>query len=811
MIQNKLSFRDKIKYTVSSLKGIKIETNLKEYIHILRKIKLFDFTSESDKNLKKYFNNIKIKYKAGISLDTLLPEVYALVYEAFSRTLLKNPYDVQIIAGIALHQGKLIQLFTGEGKTFAAVFPAILNAIGGKGVHIMTANDYLARRDALWMQPVYNFFNMQAGYIEEKLSIRERKAAYQADITYCTAKEAGFDYLKDHLKYILNDCVHRDFNFAIIDEADSILIDEARVPLVIAGSFKYSGIDPKKIDKIIPELKNSIHFNSDKSGRRVYFTLEGENKIQKLLGCGGVHEEENHNIYSAITVALHAHHLLVKDVDYIVKNGKIELIDELTGRIADKRKWPYGIQTALEAKEKLQIQKRSRIFSSITIQHFINLYPKLAAMTATAVSGAREFKSFYNLTTVLIPSNRKVIRIDKRDKVYTTNKAKIEAIIRDISTVHTTDRPVLVGTRSVKESETLADLLIKNGIPCKVLNAKNHEQEAALIAKAGMLGAVTISTNMAGRGTDIKLGGEKETEREKIIKLGGLYVIGTNRHESIRIDNQLRGRAGRQGDPGLTCFYISLEDNLFKRYGIQEFIPEKYLNDTKGYLINNPKVQKEIIRAQEIIEEQNYSIRSTIRKYSELVERQRKYLHNIRMIALKEQVLPENIWTKCKEIFFELSAEFNKQKIKEILIYIFLYYLDQMWADHLEYIDILKDGIHLRRFSSREPILEYIHDVSQAFKDEMLNLSKLVMNKFNTVNVIDSGIDLEKEGLEGPSSTWTFLINDDPLPIFNVAMIANKNIGYAAIAALPLILIKPIEAIVSFLCWIKAALRQKHK
>lgn len=789
-IQNQLHFKEKLFYTLKRSKGIPIETDLAPYTGILKEIKKYHLKNRTDSRLKEMCASIKQRARSGESLKQLLPGLYALVREVFARTLGLRPYDVQLIGAIVLHQGKLAQMQTGEGKTLAIVFAAIAGALTGAGVHVMTANDYLTKRDAGWMGPVYDFLGFTTGYIQEKMGTQDRKKAYHSDVTYLTAKEGGFDLLRDHLQYNRDNIVQRDYNLAIIDEADFILIDEARIPLVIAGHALKPEIDPCQINSIIPELVNETDYIMEKTCRRIYLTLAGQKKVQQLLGCGGIHEQKYTSLYAAVHVALHAHYLLTRDVDYIVRNGSIELVDENTGRVADKRRWPYGIQPALEAKEDLELQPEGRIYGSITIQHYINLYPRISALTATAVSGAKEFSRFYGLDTVIIPPNKPVMRVDAPDMVFLNRKAKIDALIREIKRVHATGRPILVGTRSCRESAEIADILNRENVRCRVLNAKNDEKEAEFVACAGMPGAVTISTNMAGRGTDIKLGGEDGASSEKIKSLGGLYVIGTNRHESVRIDNQLRGRAGRQGDPGLSRFFISLEDDVMKRYGIYEFIPKKYLTSESGQPVQDSRVAKEIARAQEIIEDQNYEIRRTLRRYSELVERQRKHIHQLRATALKELKIPEDLWEQCNERFYKLSGRIGKAKVRQALVHIFIYSIDQFWADHLLFIELIKEGIHLHHFASKQPLLVFIQQVSDAYDAGLKQIIQKTAERFNHIRIKDKGINMEKLGISGPSGTWTYLINDNPMPGFKVALIASGNIGAASIAAIPVMIIE---------------------
>ena len=487
-----------------------------------------------------------------------------------------RPFDVQVLAAIAMHQGKLAEMQTGEGKTLAAVLPAYLNALTGQGVHVLTFNDYLARRDAQWMGPLYRFLGLTVGAVQQGMSPADRRRAYACDVTYVTAKEAGFDYLRDHLCMAPEDLVHRPFHYAIVDEADSILIDEARVPLVIAGSVEARRVDPYQAAELVRSLDARRDFETDEFARNVHFTDSGLDRLESQLRCGDLHAAENLDLLTELSMALHAQVLLRREVDYIVRDGQIELVDEFTGRVAENRRWPDGLQAAVEAKEGVPLRPQGTIRGSITLQHFLRLYPKVCGMTATAQAAAAEFEEFYELAVVVIPPNRPCVRVDAEDTVFTHKEAKYAVLVAEIAAARGRGQPVLVGTASVGESEHLAARLAKAGIECRVLNARNDEQEAAIVAQAAMAGAVTISTNMAGRGTDIKLGGDPPDEREPVVARGGLYVIGTNRHESRRIDDQLRGRAGRQGDPGQSRFFISLEDDLMERYGIGDLLPQRY-------------------------------------------------------------------------------------------------------------------------------------------------------------------------------------------------------------------------------------------
>ena len=563
-----------------------------------------------------------------------LVEIFALVREASKRRLDQRPYDEQIMAGIALHQGRVAEMQTGEGKTLAAVAPAILNALSGKGVHIHTVNDYLARRDAAWMGPIYEILGVSVGCIQEGMSVEDRRDAYNCDVTYVTAKEAGFDLLRDGLCLEPDDRVHRPFHFVIVDEADSILIDEARVPLVVAGATDDPAAGLIRLAELARKLQPEVDFDTDEYSRNINLTEAGTHRVEQNLRVANLYAEESLGLLAAVRNAMHAEFLLHRDVDYIVRDGRVELVDELTGRVVEDRQWPDGLQAAIEAKEGLDLQPEGRILGSITMQHFMMSYPRLAGMTATAQPAAEELKAAYDLEVVVIPTHLPCIRADHPDRIYTHREAKQLAVFDEVTAVNATGRPILVGTASVAESERLAASLHETGILCRVLNAKNDEAEAEIIAEAGAIGAVTISTNMAGRGTDIRLGGQNEAERDAVVALGGLYVIGTNRHESLRIDRQLRGRAGRQGDPGSSRFFVSLEDELLVRFGLEELIPRVSLPARQMDEVDDPLLRREIARAQRIVDGQNIDMRKTLKRYSDVLEAQRQFIQNWRREVL---------------------------------------------------------------------------------------------------------------------------------------------------------------------------------
>lgn len=774
--------KTKILHRWNKLRGVPIEWDLSSYKKFLARINAHDLKNASDSELKKISVRLIEQARRGIPLNDLLIEAFALVRETAWRTIGLRPFDVQVVAGIVMHQGKMAEMNTGEGKTLAAVLPAYLNALTGNGVHIHTFNDYLARRDAAWMGPIYDFLGLSVGCIQEGMTHSERKKAYAADITYSTAKESGFDYLRDHLCYDPEELVHRDFNFVIVDEADSILIDEARIPLVIAGSTDQPKAEPGNLAQIAKSLKQDIDFETDEGKRNIYLTPSGLKKIEKILNCKNLHAAENLDLLTKVNQALHAEFLIHRDIDYIVRKGQIEIVDEFTGRVVEDRHWPDGLQAAVEAKEKLRLGSGGSILGSITLQHFLQLYPKISGMTATAQSAADELLQFYNLKVVVIPPHKPCIRKDSPDLVFTHKKAKMKALIQEIEYWHETQRPILVGTSSVEESEELAQALKEAGISCQVLNAKNDEQEAKIIAQAGAPGAVTISTNMAGRGTDIKLGGEREQQRDAVVKLGGLYVIGTNRHESLRIDLQLRGRAGRQGDPGSSRFFISLEDKLIEQYGLKNLIPKKYHDLKQNDSIGHPLVNREISRGQRIIEGQNFEIRKTLWKYSILVEKQRKIIQERRQEILYDGSDLGFLDEKTPERYSELKSLMGKDRIQNIEKTITLFQIDRCWAEHLAMIADVREGIHLASVGGKSPVQEFHKIVDAEFHRLEQKIDDTLIETFLSLPLSENGIDLDKQGIRGPSSTWTYLITDNQFGLW-VGLLQGSNIGATAVAA----------------------------
>lgn len=686
-----------------------------------------------DKELQAESLRLKKAARSGTPLDELLIDAYALVCEAAKRTIGLQPYDVQIMAAIALHERFLIEQQTGEGKTLSAVMPAYLNALTGESVHVLTFNDYLARRDAEWMGPIYRFLGLTVQSIQGDMSLSEKREGYAADVTYVTAKEAGFDYLRDTLALELSEMVHRPFHYVIVDEADSLLLDEARVPLVIAGESESSGIDDFTFAEVARQLRQDEHYEFDEFQRNVYLIEAGAAKAEALLGCDNLYDPHNAHLLTSLNCALHVETLMKKDIDYIVRDGKIELVEEYTGRVAENRYLPDGLQAALAAKEGLHWRSGGKILGTITIQHFISLYPKICGMTATALASATDFKDIYALQVLQIPPNLPNRRVDYPHRIFTHKEAKLKALVQEIYSVHREGRPILIGTSSVEESDQLAQALAAAGVPCHVLNAKNDAEEAEIIAQAGKFGAVTVSTNMAGRGVDIKLGGGDEEQAEVVAKLGGLYVIGTCVNESVRIDNQLRGRSGRQGDPGSSRFFVSLEDELLRRFGMDTVLHVPKQEEA----IEDPVLVRKIAHIQRVVMGQNFDIHLELNRYSDMVEDQRRILYEERLRILNGEKL--------------MSP--SEQRVR-------LFYIDKYWADHLAYVSYLREGIHLESLTSRSPIDEFHIQITQAFEQIPSKIDAETMNMLQRLGGSNDPAEWEKLGLKSPTSTRTYIIND---------------------------------------------------
>jgi preprotein translocase subunit SecA len=760
--------------------GSAIEYDLTPYFKILDEIQKNEskLKTKTDCQLKQISQALTAQAQRDLSLDDLLVEAYALVREAVYRVLSLSPFDVQIIGAIVMHQGKLAEMQTGEGKTLSAVFPSYLNALAGRGVHVLTFNDYLAHRDAKWMGPVYQFLGLTVGYVQEGMSSAERRSAYSADITYLSAKEAGFDFLRDSLCDNIEDRVHRPFNYAIIDEADSILIDEARIPLVIAGTSDTSISDTYHMASIAREMEINRDLEMDESARNIYLTDYGLKRVEKLLNCENLHAPENIDVLTRLNCAIHAEFLLSCDVDYIVRDNEIELVDEFTGRVADKRRWPDGLQVALEAKENIAIHTQGKILNSITLQHFLHRYPKVSGMTATAQSAEEEFKQFYGLDIVVIPANRPCIRVDHKDVIFKTKNEKNKALIHDILKTAQTRRPILVGTRCVEESESLAKDLQEHHINCDVLNAKKDEDEARIIAQAGKLGAVTISTNMAGRGVDIRLGGVDERENEEVLALGGLYVVGTNKHESQRIDRQLRGRAGRQGDPGSSRFFISLEDDLFIKFRLQDFLPTGISEENQYGEIDNKIVRRATTHIQGKIQSQNLKIKKTLLKYSSIIEKQREIISEERTFFLNSQNALEFFKSESQKQFNAYKSILKHEHLNRLCKRILISSIDTYWSQYLSDIGEIREEIHLYSYGGRVPFFEFQKIARNIFAELSKEMYDKVIQTFNNISIAEKDIDIELEKLKLPSATWTYIINDNPMGF--VLGVVGGDIGLSA-------------------------------
>ncbi len=785
---NTKKFVQELKNLYNRLNGSTLEYDISGYGERLNEIKkrAAKLKHETDQRLKDISGEYIAEARNGRPLDDLIIDAYALVHETIQRILELTAFDCQIVGAMVMHQGKIVEMQTGEGKTLAAVFPTYLNALSGKGIHVLTFNDYLARRDAVWMGAVYEFLGLSVCHVQEGMRVQKRREAYASDITYLTAKEAGFDFLRDSLAYDKNDRLHRNFHFALIDEADSILIDEARIPLVLAAADDSTIQDTFRLAEIARRLEKGIDFEFDEYSRNFFLAESGEARVERGLNCGNLYDPENLPLLTKLNCAIHAEYLVKRDVDYIVRQDKIELVDELTGRVADKRRWPDGLQAALEAKENITVQSRGNILNSITLQHFIGKYGKISGMTATARSAEEEFKAFYGLDIVVIPPNKACIREDNENRVFGTREQKESAIIQEIIQVHEKGRPVLVGTGSVEESERLSNALFGHNINCAVLNAKNDEYEAGIIALAGKLNAVTISTNMAGRGTDIRLGGDEEEEKKQIIALGGLYVIGTNKHESKRIDNQLRGRAGRQGDPGSSCFFISMEDPLFVKYRLADLLPIKVFRERPSGEIENRLIKREMDRIQRIVEGQNLEIKKTLNKYYHVIEKQREFMFRNRRDILFEDTIQALYRVQTPDQVKRLLARVGREKTTELCRKISLYYMDDTWSQYLDMISSIREGIHLTRIGQQNPLIVFNKLAVQTFDRLWEDMEWHMVERLNRIDPNDGDLDPEGMGLKAPSSTWTYLINDNPfedMPWINIA----ANFGLSMGMSIPLV------------------------
>ncbi len=767
--------------------GSKNERELKRLQPTVERINALEpeIQAMNDDQLKAQTPRFKERIDQGESLDDILAEAFATVREASLRTLKMRHFDAQLIGGIVLHEGKIAEMKTGEGKTLAATLPAYLNALTGKGVHIITVNDYLARRDTEWMGHIYNFLGLSKGSIVHGLDDAERKKAYAADVTYGTNNEFGFDYLRDNMKFDHDALVQRRLNFAIVDEVDSILVDEARTPLIISGPAEKSTDLYYQVNGLIPRLAADQHYSIDEKARSATLSEEGVARCEQLLKVDNLFDPKYIELLHHINQALKAHTLFKRDVDYIVKDGEVIIVDEFTGRLMPGRRYSEGLHQALEAKENVKIENENQTLATITFQNYFRMYDKLAGMTGTADTEAAEFKKIYDLDVMVIPTNMPMIRDDFPDAIYKTRKDKFDAVIDEIEELHAQGQPVLVGTISIDVSESLSKKLKKRGIKHSVLNAKNHEKEAEVIAMAGQPGAVTISTNMAGRGTDIVLG-------EGVTDVGGLHIMGTERHESRRIDNQLRGRSGRQGDPGSSRFYLALEDDLLRIFGGERItgIMEK-LGMPDGEPIEHSMISKAIENAQARVEGHNFEIRKQLLEYDDVMNQQREVIYRQRREALDGKSLKPSIVEMIREKADEVAGNFAAQtsapeewdlkgireavfkqfnfrlnsigadtleeldrdaladlifdeagkiydqreaaigsvEFRQLERIVMLQTVDNLWKDHLLSMDHLKEGIGLRGYAQQNPLIVYkkegfemFNDMISRVKDETLGI-----------------------------------------------------------------------------------------
>ncbi len=843
---------------LSALLGSKEEKDIKAVLPLLHKINELESWALSldDSDFPALTIKFKDRLAKGETLDDLLPEAFALVREAARRKLGERPFDVQIIGGIALHQGKIVEMKTGEGKTLSSVTAAYLNALAGQGVHIITVNDYLAERDSQWMGQIYKFLGLTVGCILSSMDNIARKVAYSCDITYGTNNEFGFDYLRDNMVWSLDQKVQRGHYYCIIDEIDSILIDEARTPLIISGPADddtYKVNEVNRLASSLLEVKKNPEtgeypdeakgellegdYKIDEKSKRVMFTSEGLNHIELLLQKrglikGSLFDPENFQFVHYFTQAVRAQHLFSKDVDYVVQDNQVQIVDEFTGRILHGRRYSDGLHEAIEAKERIKIARRNRTLATITFQNYFRLYKKLAGMTGTAETEAEEFNKIYNLDVMVVPTNRPVVRKDENDLVYLNEAEKYDAIIEAIREMHTKGQPILVGTVSIEKSEKLSSLLIRNGIKHEVLNAKNHAREALIIAEAGSKGAVTIATNMAGRGTDIKLGGNPEfrarrkagteapeekyreilsreyetwtKDYEEVKSLGGLCVLGTERHEARRIDNQLRGRSGRQGDPGRSVFFISLDDDLMRLFGGDNF---KQLMGRAGMKpgepIYHPLLSKSIESAQKKVEERNFEIRKHLLEYDDVLNKQRNFIYEQRNSILADDNLIERVRDAAYEMLEDqnaiLTQEFKdnpNKAIQEFSLWLFdsfgiemtakeltalyksdelipairnkleldldskiqaagaeslnffirfsyLQEIDEKWLNHLESMEALREAVYLRSYAQKNPLLEYKIEGSDIFESLIFSIRHNIASKVFRVRIKESTSTVE--------------------------------------------------------------------
>ena len=733
-----------------------------------------EFEGFSNERLKEKTGEFKERLRKGETLNDILPEAFALVRESAKRTLHQRHFDVQLIGGLVLHQGKIAEMKTGEGKTLAATLPLYLNALEEKGCHLVTVNDYLARRDTVWMGQIYHALGLTVGclnheqsflydpdykkppegkekmrdelgsfyVVEDFLRPCQRLEAYLADITYGTNNEFGFDYLRDNMVYDLSQKSQRGFHYAIIDEVDSILIDEARTPLIISAPDTESSKWYQEFARIIPRLDPKTDYEIDEKMRAVTLTENGINKIEKILGMGNIYEERGIKYLHHLEQSLKAETLFKRDRDYVVKDGQVIIVDEFTGRLMPGRRWSGGLHQAIEAKERVQVLPESITLATITFQNYFRLYKKLAGMTGTAATSAEEFDKVYGLEVICVPTNKPMIRQELPDRVYKTIDGKFQALVREIKERHKIGQPVLVGTTSIEKNEYLGKLLDREGIPHQILNAKHHQREGEIIAQAGKLGQVTIATNMAGRGVDIILGGNPQNpeEMKKVVNLGGFHVIGTERHEARRIDNQLRGRSGRQGDPGSSQFFVSLEDDLMRIFGgerIKSLMGALKIPEDQPIEAN--LISRAIEEAQSKIEGLNFDLRKHVLEYDDVMNKHREVIYKKRreLLEIKDLRLKIKDWMKSPE-----EKKALEEKIKELgenfdqaAKFISLRTLDMLWLEHLENMEYLRDSVRLRAYGQQDPLVEYKNEGHKMFRKLLETLESTVANTILRVSL----------------------------------------------------------------------------
>jgi preprotein translocase subunit SecA len=828
---------------VRKIVGSKNDRDLKRLWPLVEEINKLEAALEplSNDALRAKTGELRARLERGEELDDLLPEAFAVVREGSRRVLGMRHFDVQLIGGMVLHSGKIAEMKTGEGKTLVATLPVYLNALEGKGVHVVTVNDYLARRDAEWMGRLYNFLGLSVGVILHGLTDKERQDGYNADVTYGQNNEFGFDYLRDNMKFALEEYVHRQypermtdwkgkevdklFNYAIVDEVDSILIDEARTPLIISGPAEESTEKYYVIDRVIPRLQKETDFTVDEKTRNAMLTEDGIAKVEKILAVPNLYDPGQIDTLHHVNQALRAHAIYKRDVDYVVKDDEVLIVDEFTGRLMPGRRWSDGLHQAVEAKENVKIERENQTLATVTFQNYFRMYKKLAGMTGTADTEAVEFHQIYGLEVMVIPTHRDMIRIDNADVVYKTEREKFDAVVEDIRERHERGQPILVGTISIEKSEHVAALLKKKGIKHHVLNAKQHEREAEIVAQAGRYGVVTISTNMAGRGTDIVLGGNPEflaatetgtkdpadpayqaalekyraqcaAEREQVLTAGGVHILGTERHESRRIDNQLRGRSGRQGDPGSSRFFLSLEDDLLRIFGAERIqkIMER-LGMEEGEPIEHRWINSAIENAQKKVEAHNFDIRKHLLEYDDVMNKQREVIYSRRretlasenlkgdvlematglaedtvaVHAIKDQAPDEWDWKTLDDVLFkqfnfrlnrpEEERDVTPEELQQLVVdrveriynekeeaftppvlrhlekVIMLQSIDTLWKDHLLGMDHLKEGIGLRGYAQQNPLQAYQKEGFDMFEEMMGRIESDVVEKLFTVQL----------------------------------------------------------------------------